>query len=148
MKRYTSEGAGLRLPSLTPGGLQNGGPSKWIADDDWRFFRPHLASGRSPEQNDQRRRSGDEMLDCVHVIPLCCQFDVPPQAGGQLNAAILFSALAEKMSLLRQLETAGKAIAQFGYRRQETCFHVDRVESRITAVEVGRIQFVCVLVER
>ena len=27
----------------------------------------------------------------------------------------------------RQLETAEKAITQFGYRRQETCFHVDRV---------------------
>ena len=48
----------------------------------------------------------------------------------------------------RQLETAGVAITQFGYRRQETCFHVDRVESRINAIEVGRIQFVCVPVER
>src|ERR1700693_1557319 len=66
-----TEGAGLRLPSLTLGGLQSGGPSKWIVDEDPHFRRAHLAPGRSPERDDQRRRSCDEMLHCVHVVPLC-----------------------------------------------------------------------------
>src|SRR6266849_5892792 len=40
------------------------------------------------------------------------------------------------------------AVTRGGYRRQKTCFEVDLVESRINAVEVGRIQFVSLPVER